>query len=60
MAPVNGLYLNGMTGAYTLPLGNNYWDGGTPSVIRNGTDIAVQVDFDPTLGSPPAQCGPSW
>jgi len=48
-----GVQLNGMTGDYSIPLDNNYWEGGIPSINRYSSDVTVLVDFDPTLGSPP-------
>lgn len=57
---VNGLRLNGMSGDYSIPLGNNYWDGGVPSISRSSTDITVLIDFSPALVSAPTGCGPNW
>jgi hypothetical protein len=55
---VNGLYLLNVAGSENIPLGNNYWDGGVPTVVQNSTTITV--DFAPTLAAPPADCGPTW
>ena len=55
----DGIYLQAMTGGTNIPLGNNYWLGGTPTVIL-GPTTSITVDFTPTLASPPADCGPTW
>jgi hypothetical protein len=55
---VNGLYLLNVAGSENIPLGNNYWDGGVPTVIQNSTTATVA--FAPTLAVPPADCGPTW
>jgi hypothetical protein len=60
------VYLFDMTGSYDVPLGNNYWNGGTgtppvPGVVPDGTTpITVTCDFDTALASPPAGAGPTW
>jgi len=56
--------LSVMTGAYTIPLGGNYWRGGTgtppaPS-IRRQNDSTCEVDFDTALNAAPAGVGPDW
>ena len=51
----NGLYMN-QVDAGDIPMGNNYWDGGLPEIVG----LAGTVVFEPTLATPPADCGPSW
>ncbi len=52
---VHGLYMF-LVDEGDIPLGNNYWDGGVPSIVGgDGTPV-----FTPTLTEPPADCGPTW
>lgn len=61
------VYLFNMTGASNVPLGNNYWHGGSgnppvPNVNKSGT-TNVDINFnDPSapLVNAPAGMGPDW
>lgn len=63
-ATTNGAYLFNMTGGTDVPIGNNYWNGGsgsppTPEVISGG-GTTINFDFTPALSSSPAGVGPTW
>jgi hypothetical protein len=53
------LDVSAVTAGGTIPLGNNYWTQGVPS-IRNQNGSTSVPDFTPTLISPPAGAGPTW
>jgi len=54
----NGLYCSGVdTGGEDIPLQNNYWLGGIPTVAGS---ITASVNFDPVLATPPVGAGPTW
>ena len=53
-----------VTGTENIPVGNNYWNGGsgsppTPPIIL-GEAATVTFDFSPTLEAAPTGCGPNW
>ena len=57
-------YLFDMTGGVNVPVGNNYWNGGSgsppkPSVSLDGT-TNITYDFDTALSASPAGAGPTW
>ncbi len=58
-ATTAGIYLFAMTAVTDVPLENNYWNGGTPTIIQGGS-TTVTADIDPSLANAPAGCGPSW
>jgi hypothetical protein len=53
-----------MTGTGMIPVGGNYWSGGTNSPplpqlqYIDSPDMAY--DFSPALAAPPQDCGPTW
>jgi hypothetical protein len=55
----NQLDIASETGGVSIPLGNNYWVQGTPS-IRYQNDSTSTLDFSPQLSSAPAGAGPTW
>jgi len=61
---LHGLYLYDAAGGGTIPLGGNYWFGGSgnpplPSVVTGGTTTQT-VNFGTALAAPPAGAGPDW
>lgn len=46
--------------AGSIPLGNNYWRNGVPSVRLQFCGPEVGVTFAPVLDAPPDGVGPSW
>ncbi|MBN2226844.1 MAG: hypothetical protein JW763_05725, partial [candidate division Zixibacteria bacterium] len=54
----NGIFLSGVdTGGEDIPLQNNYWLDGTPTLLGS---VTASINFDPVLASPPATAGPTW
>lgn len=55
----NQLDLSLMTGGWTIPLGNNYWRNGLPTMRwQNGSN--QNVSFNIPLTAPPSGVGPTW
>lgn len=55
---MNMINLSGQTGG-TIPLGNNYWQQGEPTIrYQNGSTSTV--DFSTPLSAAPADAGPTW
>ncbi len=55
----NPLDLSFMTGGWTIPLGNNYWRNGLPTIrLQNGSN--QNVSFNLPLIAPPSDVGPTW
>jgi hypothetical protein len=52
------LDLSAQTGG-TIPLGNNYWKQGEPTIRYQNSSTSI-VDFTPALDSAPADAGPTW
>lgn len=46
----------------TVPLGNNYWPGGSgnPPLPATSSNTTATFDFTPPLSAAPAGAGPSW
>ncbi len=55
----NQLDIGAVTTGGIIPLGNNYWKQGVPS-IRYQSGSTSTPDFTPVLTSPPAGVGPTW
>ncbi len=55
------IYLFSCTDTATIPLGGNYWNGGTPTITKDtGVPAATTVDLTVALTDPPAGAGPDW
>jgi hypothetical protein len=56
--------LDSMTGTFTVPLGNNFWNGGTGTPPMPATSkvssATVEFDFTTALDSAPTGVGPTW
>jgi hypothetical protein len=56
-------YLFGMTGGTNVPMGNNYWNGGSgspPLPTELTGSSTIHYDFSTALSSPPSAVGPTW
>jgi hypothetical protein len=58
------VWLNNISGSGSIPLGGNYWHGGTntpplPQLLYESSPD-VCCDFSPGLAAPPDDCGPTW
>ncbi len=56
-------YLYMMTGTANVPIGSNYWNGGTgspPLPPELYTNCTISYDFTPALTAAPANAGPTW